>query len=148
MKCLYPCSLCTTSIDCLSCVNGVLYQARCIAGCPDSTFMVSLGIGNVCVDCAGLCVTCKISATNCTSCITGYYLISALYQCVSTCPDGTYPLQITKSCLSCPETCSKCANSSYCTACISGKTYLNSALHSCVEYCPTGTYGNSLSNIC
>lgn len=132
MRCLYPCLECTSSIDCLTCSNGVLYQSRCISGCPDSTYMITLlGVGNVCMDCGGLCVTCKNNATTCTSCITGYYLINSLFTCVSACPNGTYALDITKSCLSCPETCSRCLNSSYCVSCIANKTYLNPSTHSC-----------------
>lgn len=30
---------CVSSIDCLSCLNGVLYQYRCLASCPDSTYI-------------------------------------------------------------------------------------------------------------
>lgn len=148
MKCLYPCLECTSSIDCITCANGVLYQNRCIAGCPDSTYMSVVGNVSVCLACTGYCLTCGGTGDRCLSCVNGYYLVVGMYRCVPVCPSGTYKLDVTKSCVSCPDTCSACVNSSYCTACVANKTYLNTATHGCVEYCPTGTYGNSTSLQC
>lgn len=130
MACLYPCLQCTSSIDCINCQNGVLYQKRCISGCPESTFMNIPN--NTCENCQGNCLTCKSSSTQCTSCKSGYYIIISNFTCVTSCPNATYPFDISKSCLSCPETCSVCLNNSYCTGCIAGKTFLNSLTHSCI----------------
>lgn len=33
-SCIYPCSTCTSDVDCLTCQNGIFYAFRCISSCP------------------------------------------------------------------------------------------------------------------
>lgn len=64
--CLYPCLNCTSSLDCIACQTGVLYQSRCISACPDTTYLNQTAVS--CLSCQGNCLTCFNTATNCISC--------------------------------------------------------------------------------
>ena len=86
--CVYPCGNCTSSLDCLSCQTGIIYNSRCINSCPDTTFLNQTTA--TCSDCASPCLTCFGNATSCLSCQTSYFLYSVNNTCLSSCFVGTY----------------------------------------------------------
>lgn len=87
--CIYPCLNCTSSLDCLSCQTGVLYQSRCISSCPDTTYLNQTAAA--CLACTGSCLTCFANSTNCLSCQNNFFLYTVNNTCVSNCYIGTYP---------------------------------------------------------
>ena len=65
--------------------------------------------------CPYQCVLCE-SATNCSSCQTGFYLQTDSF-CYSTCPNAFYYDNSTNVCQSCPLNCTLCFRPTYCTEC-------------------------------
>ncbi|XP_032146778.1 proprotein convertase subtilisin/kexin type 5 isoform X1 [Sapajus apella] len=61
------------------------------------------------------CKTCNGSATLCTSCPKGAYLLAQA--CVSSCPEGTWPSVRSGRCENCTETCAICSGASLCEKC-------------------------------
>lgn len=53
----------------------------------------------------------------------GYYYYNQ--SCVTFCPDGYYPDNLSKVCMNCPAVCSSCTSFSFCTGCIDGPYQLN-----------------------
>jgi proprotein convertase subtilisin/kexin type 5 len=56
-SCVYPCFNCASTIQCLSCQEGVLYQSRCLSTCPDTTYLDT--VSSNCSPCQGNCLTCS-----------------------------------------------------------------------------------------
>lgn len=144
-KCIFPCGTCSSSIDCVTCLSGVIYSARCVSSCPDSTFLDIAS--NKCISCQGNCLTCSGLPTSCQSCKDGFYLFYGNRTCLATCPAKYFGENTTKSCLECPLACGTCLNSTYCLTCIQNKTFMTEA-KLCAEYCPVGFYGNNLTSKC
>lgn len=87
-KCLV-CLYITT--NCTSCKNiYFLYGNNCVDACPIGTYEGSqVGINNIiCLACVSPCLTCSISATNCTSCSSSLHLYNNI--CINDCPSGTF----------------------------------------------------------
>uniref|UniRef100_A0A8C2YIS2 Proprotein convertase subtilisin/kexin type 5 n=1 Tax=Chinchilla lanigera TaxID=34839 RepID=A0A8C2YIS2_CHILA len=89
--------------------------------------------------CHPSCKTCSGSATLCTSCPKGAYLLAQA--CVSSCPQGTWPSVRSGSCENCAEDCASCSGDDLCTQC---HTQLDHPLFlhegRCYHSCPEGFY--------
>jgi hypothetical protein len=93
------------------------------------------------------CASCS-SATNCSSCQTGYnfYVVNGLGSCVTTCPSGYYPGVSQSSafpnnynyqCLLCLSPCLTCSSITTCTSCITNFYIMGT---NCYSSCPSGFY--------
>ncbi|XP_045324484.1 proprotein convertase subtilisin/kexin type 5 isoform X1 [Leopardus geoffroyi] len=89
--------------------------------------------------CHPSCETCNESATLCTSCPKGTYLLAQA--CVSSCPEGTWPSVTSGSCENCPEDCASCSGANLCGKCRT-RPDLPLFLHEgrCYTRCPEGFY--------
>ncbi|XP_048188153.1 proprotein convertase subtilisin/kexin type 5 isoform X5 [Perognathus longimembris pacificus] len=65
--------------------------------------------------CHSSCQTCNGSATLCTSCPKGAYLLAQA--CVSSCPPGTWASDRSGSCEDCTEGCASCSAADLCETC-------------------------------
>lgn len=75
LSCIAPCSACSSSTYCLSCLDNSLFL-----------------VNGSCLGCLSPCSTCSLSRSNCTSCsvLSGYpYLLNS--SCVDICPATYYP---------------------------------------------------------
>ncbi|XP_078293059.1 proprotein convertase subtilisin/kexin type 5 isoform X2 [Panthera onca] len=89
--------------------------------------------------CHPSCETCNESATLCTSCPKGTYLLAQA--CVSSCPEGTWPSVTSGSCENCPEDCASCSGANLCGKCRTRPDF-PLFLHEgrCYTRCPEGFY--------
>ena len=140
-SCVTPCATCTSKITCTSCSGTLnLNNGNCLVLCPAGT----VGINNVCVACAAPCATCTATTTTCTSCkvdITQTYLNGI--QCVSSCPNTTYPDGALLQCVPCVSPCSTCTTKTVCTSCSGALNLYNSG---CIADCPTKFVASN--NVC
>lgn len=79
----------------------------------------------------------KYGSQFCDSC--KHFQIATSFECVETCPDGTY--QNGDICHACPPHCTACSDSNSCTSCLPNTYLLSSG--SCLSSCPTGTFATS-----
>jgi proprotein convertase subtilisin/kexin type 5 len=117
--CISPCETCTQFSSCSSCVNGYyLFNQTCKNTCPFGY----VGLNRACTECTDSCLSCSGSTSNCLSCVSGTYLYnSSSSVCVSTCPFGLFPNNITQSCTGCLSPCKVCSNyATVCTSCNTG----------------------------
>ncbi|XP_045878824.1 proprotein convertase subtilisin/kexin type 5 isoform X2 [Meles meles] len=89
--------------------------------------------------CHPSCKTCNESATLCTSCPKGTYLLAQT--CVSSCPEGTWPSARSGSCENCTEDCVSCSGADLCRKCQMSPDF-PLVLHKgrCYTRCPEGFY--------
>lgn len=145
LRCVSPCSSCTSSTQCLSCSIGYLEGTSCISSCSKGTF------GDLttqkCLPCNTSCESC-ISSNECTSCKTNYCLqLSSCILASQGCLDSYYPMTTPDSvcvCTPCSYPCKFCLSQTQCLSCVSG--YLSGS--SCIPSCPSSHYGNSTSQKC
>jgi len=144
--------------NCLTCPNETYLQnlvgpSSCRDNCwnsstyPDDWF-------NVCESCDISCLTCNgNSSESCMSCRNVTYLQKLIgpSSCEKTCPDGTYPDNLTNICQLCQSPCKTCTlnGTSNCTSCVDF-TYLqpNNGPTTCNITCPTSYYGENSTNTC
>ncbi|KAL4476576.1 hypothetical protein ABPG74_010309 [Tetrahymena malaccensis] len=122
---------------CTACPSNLLLQAgNCVVTCSEG-FVKSLT--NECQKCSDVfpnsnCAKC--TATQCTGCQDGQYLLSEKQTCYPQCPEGYY--QNSKSsllvCSQCPEKCLKC-DSSTCFQC---QEKVFKYQNKCSDQCPEG----------
>lgn len=113
-------------------VNG-----ECTNNCPDGQFFS----GSACLNCNPKCMTCKGSATTCTSCAQG---LSSGGDCVEKCPDRQYAS--VGFCANCDVSCSSCQQNAFnCIECSGG--YIRSGVN-CIKSCGQGLYYDSASQTC
>ena len=95
----------------------------------------------MCITCDASCKKCTdTSATGCTECYSGKYLLASNNSCVA-CNSGSYVIE-GLNCVTCDSSCKTCSagNSPIsCLTCYSGK-YLLASNNSCVT-CNSGNYG-------
>lgn len=100
-------------------------------------------VTKTCYPCVSPCLSCAISANNCTSCISGYYFYQVTNQCLTTClanvsvadPNGTF------TCISCTNNCFTCSvTPNNCLSCSQNYSYYNST---CLLACPSGLYSSA-----
>lgn len=151
--CSPPCSTCTNSSKCLSCLPGLFYSNFSCG----PTCLLGTSIPNnyswTCDACSSQCATCSLTINNCTGCSSS----AAMYNgtCVTSCP---YPLVINSGvCASCDPLCRMCSLvSTNCTACYTNSTkpYLvisnsgSSILGDCKSTCDFLFYGDLTNGIC
>lgn len=89
--------------------------------------------------CHSSCRTCHGSATQCTSCPKGAYLLAQT--CVLSCPQGTWPSARSGSCENCTEDCASCSDANLCKKCRTQPDH-PLFLHEgrCFTKCPEGFY--------
>jgi proprotein convertase subtilisin/kexin type 5 len=90
-QCIFPCSECKSTSQCLTCVPGTFYHnlsESCLMECPIGTFYDTSTSISLCTGCLDPCATCSNSATNCISCVSGYMLLDG--SCTSSCPIKFY----------------------------------------------------------
>lgn len=139
--CKSPCSTCTWSNSCLSCISPyIYYNGECIQTCPAGKYNNS----QLCLDCPMFCGTCYLSSDqiNCPSCVANAYYYG--YTCVGTCPNNTYlkePFCLSSSCSQLPN-CSTCSNLR-CLQCATNFT-LNVSSNTCV---PVPTAGSMITAV-
>lgn len=125
----YECELCKD--PCSKCKDTA---TKCTA-CMQKTYYISTN--NTCQNCSNYCLVCE-SATKCTvcdanfeitgltnpnSCICKFYPTKYYFSkgnCLQSCPNQTYPSDLTRTCESCPTECVTCYSATYCTECITG----------------------------
>lgn len=126
--CAPPCLSCVSySTYCSSCntsnlslnkflfVNVSVNTSTCSSGCPPQYYSNEYYICNSCVSPCDLCT----SATDCSSCISGYYLYPATKVCYSVCPINTILQVATQDCRQCTSPCLECVGSiANCLSCI------------------------------
>ena len=82
--------------------DKVLWEGKCSSGCPSGSYFDTST--NSCSYCPTSCQDC-LSDKKCLKCDLGLYLSDN--ECLSSCPDGTYPNE-NSECESCSEECSIC----------------------------------------
>ncbi|KAK2503766.1 hypothetical protein MC885_009829, partial [Smutsia gigantea] len=89
--------------------------------------------------CHSSCKTCNGSATLCTSCPKGTYLLAQA--CVASCPQGTWPSARSGTCENCTEDCASCSGGNLCKTCSTHPDH-PLFLHQgrCYTRCPEGFY--------
>ncbi|XP_030619638.1 proprotein convertase subtilisin/kexin type 5 isoform X2 [Delphinapterus leucas] len=89
--------------------------------------------------CHSSCKTCHGSATLCTSCPKGTYLLAQT--CVPSCPQGMWPSVRSRSCENCTEDCASCSGANLCKKCQTQPDH-PLFLHQgrCYTRCPEGFY--------
>ncbi|XP_053558467.1 proprotein convertase subtilisin/kexin type 5 isoform X2 [Bombina bombina] len=85
--------------------------------------------------CDKSCKTCNGSATACTSCQSGTFLMEE--SCIYTCPKGTFSNEKDHRCEKCTSGCEQCTETDECLRCLSG--YLHDGI--CHNKCPDGFVG-------
>ncbi|KAB0368883.1 hypothetical protein FD755_019917 [Muntiacus reevesi] len=91
--------------------------------------------------CHSSCKTCHGSATLCTSCPKGTYLLAQT--CVPSCPQGMWPSVRSGSCENCTEDCASCSEVNLCQKCQTRPDH-PLFLHQgrCFSRCPEGFYAD------
>ena len=142
--CNETCSACVSAGNpCSVCVPNAVKPTRtalyCI--CPVGYYWVycTLPCNYQCLQCPMHCLSCN-SATQCTSCITNYFLTSD-GQCLSSCPINTYVYGL--NCLNCDASCRSCSGGMVwdCVTCSSGLVIYKGQ---CVTTCPNRTFNYSI----
>ena len=145
-RCHRNCAECVgpNANECLSCPDGTYQQANhCVKMCPLGTFS---GPEGVCVACPENCVNCSV-ANKCTTCSSGYFLLTTNGTCVSKCPPGFATEAPTYTCYPCLPNCIKCPDSHSCQKC-ADSFYYYEPNQSCLSQCPDGFFSDSKSTLC
>lgn len=138
MDCPSACAICYSSSFCTACREGYyLFNNTCIS---NSTICYNGGYfaaGRVCYPCLQPCLRCWVTASNCTSCLSGYIFYPP-NSCLVSCPSGLF--RSNSTCSACSSQCATCTSqSNYCLTCA-----VNYLLHlseaSCLSSCPAATY--------
>jgi hypothetical protein len=98
---------------------------------------------NICVGCDKACSACFGRASaQCTQCQAGFYLLGST--CGTTCPDGMWARNDTRTCEPCGTGCRTCAYGapSSCTTCLPGLYMLATT---CNAVCPAGYFNQNLT---
>jgi len=144
-KCNYPCKDCLTGLPsiCLSCYpedpnikNGrpFLQVSTCVEECSGDRYYDA--ITQRCELCDSKCLSCKDSATFCTSCGINEYLFLHQNQCLTVCPDHFIEDPSANRCKSCSDKCLTCEGlPTSCTSCDKSTTWKYFFHDSCIEEC-------------
>jgi hypothetical protein len=130
-------------LHCTSCLNTSLYlsNSSCVSSCPVNSLVDYATMS--CYPCLTPCLSCSVSANNCTSCISGYYFLASINECYTSCPTPTTVPSPTASftCVYCTDSCATCSLlHNNCTACITNYSLYN---NTCLSLCPSGFYSNA-----
>ena len=111
ISCQPACLVCQNRTTCDVCIaTAVLFNGSCKASCPEGHYTslqsTSSNYANTysCQQCSSNCRTCfGDSFYDCWTCNSGYYLYFDM--CLTSCPAGYFPDNITMMCQSCPASC-------------------------------------------
>ena len=116
--------------------NTMTSDFQCVDVCGDGYYNSSA----TCIACVSPCKNC-ISASQCTSCIAGFYFVSTNpinNRCPNSCTIGFFANTITNTCDSCSSSCVTCSGTpNTCTSC-NGTYYLSAG--QCILSCPDGQF--------
>ena len=102
---------------CTKCAPGsVLYKGKCLPLCVPGTYEEE----DECLPCGDpdRCGTCyPLKPSYCKECQIGYLSEG---QCLDSCPEGTYPDDLTKTCKKCSTGCKICKDDNTCYDCYEG----------------------------
>lgn len=137
VPCTGDCATCDIlQSNCTSCKTLYYLSNQCLTVCP-STYAP---VNGVCTACSSPCLTCSQTISNCTACLTT--LSPAVYlsnwQCITTCPSGTFASTANYTCAACVSPCSTCTALTLCASCVSGYFLYQ---QSCLTACPAGYAG-------
>lgn len=126
---------------------------QCYTTCPAGTFTSGFNC-SICQAAPALCKTCSLTATNCTSCLNGYFLDQPIYgTCIATCPvSGTYAVSDIVNFV-CVNTCDEnlmlilVNGSNTCQYC-PNNTFKITSNNTCASTCPDFYYPNNATWIC
>jgi proprotein convertase subtilisin/kexin type 5 len=152
--CIAPCSSCVSANStnptlpgnitvCKACILGYyFYSNNCYVTCPyNNTFANS---SSTCSSCSPSCLRCFLTASSCTACYTGSYLLPN-NTCSTSCPPSTYTYA--GLCVACKPECAGCTTggaADECTVCISPTSYyFNSITYKCTLSCTAPYYANN-----
>jgi hypothetical protein len=154
LVCYSTCETCNqagTATDnmCLTCKLGY-YQlgTNCVQSCLSFANYYTDTSTNTCYPCNSPCNEC-LGATNCTNCISGYYLVEnqSNNNCVNTCPADYYFSDTDSLYKQCDSLCASClASPTYCNTCIPTAYFIKDQ-HQCVASCPDN-YGPDAQKVC
>jgi hypothetical protein len=107
--CPSNCATCSSTYQCNSCKDGfILNSGECVKECPDGTW--NDRDSKTCKSCSKMCKLCTNSSDFCKTCADDLYgqtqtqgVDGITIQCVTKCPDNTYPEVTTKLCKTCQE---------------------------------------------
>ncbi|KAM6183383.1 proprotein convertase subtilisin/kexin type 5 isoform 2-T2 [Erethizon dorsatum] len=149
MPCHPACESCTGpgQDECSSCRAGLrLLRGTCKPQAPKACskeksdlFLSHTDVLRTHQPCHSSCKTCNGSATLCTSCPKGAYLLAQA--CVSSCPQGMWPSARSGSCENCAEDCASCSGDDLCMQCQTRRDqplFLHEGR--CHHSCPEGFY--------
>lgn len=137
LACSPSCATCFSAVNiCSSCtVPLFLYNGTCVNICPSGTFYNGrecqiacadgfYALGQNCASCSPSCTTCQGSATFCSRCPPGQFLLSG--GCIPQCPPNTIPFvgATGGQCLTCLPNCAVCSSPTICQTCISSSYQL------------------------
>ena len=141
----------SSASNCLSCYTGkyLIVAIHSCVSCTENGYYLDSAT-QTCNTCDPDCETCSgPSATNCLSCHTGKYLLTANNSCVSCNVNGYYQDTSTQTCNTCDASCQTCSGSSdtNCLSCYTGK-YLLASNNSCVSCDVDGYYQDTDIQTC
>lgn len=115
VRCSPNCLTCEElAIKCTSCNTGLILTKDFI--CLEQRYY-QLTLALICLS---PCRSCFGSSSNCTTCLSSYYLHSNT--CLQKCPDGYYVELSSQSCEKCHQSCLTCTERlTKCTSCLPGK---------------------------
>jgi proprotein convertase subtilisin/kexin type 5 len=128
-NCKYKCVKCNNGLDCQQCEPPfVLNNNECVEKCNDG----SIPVDGKCTPCDNKsCKTCaQTDLGKCTNCTFGKFLYGR--DCVSPCPNQTYPMN--DQCFDCVLPCTRCSSASNCSQCASPFTLAPD--RTCQDDCP------------
>lgn len=153
LQCSTECASCfgSTNADCLTCSPGNYLQPGttvCFPSCPNSYYADTST--QTCVSCHSNCAQCFGPAiTQCTSCVSGYFVNASATTCQTTCSDGFWTNSLGNICSLCPHECLTCQGSTTpnCTSCKEGYFFITNTSE-CLPSCPAGYYASTEEGIC
>ena len=142
------CTVCNTDTSTSTMYYKWIGSTVCATTCPNGQF-ISASISYLCQPCSSICVTCSVTAENCTAstCAANYFYLNN--NCLGACPNHYYADSALRQCLACATGCSTCfaAGTSSCTVC-STSYYLQTGQTSCAATCASGEFANAVGNVC
>lgn len=109
IRCDVNCLRCQQDGKCVECRSGLVVTSAGNCMSPSCTISEYNNTLVSCVVCASPCATCTARATECTSCVSSYYLRTD-GTCSQTCLNDQFIDTVSRTCRTCRPSCSTCAN--------------------------------------
>lgn len=118
--CVFPCSTCLSSRECLSCVSGYLNVVKKSCEVCSSSYYPD-EVSRTCKLCSSALANCQQcqSSTVCKVCDVGHLLMNTTCISEGQCRNraGYFVNVQLKRCSECSPPCRNCVNSTFCTSC-------------------------------